>query len=56
MTASGFLRQVPDGIDENSSWYADAVRNISWDENSVFIFSLFINLSECRLNNIQLIL
>ena len=36
--------------------YADAVRNISWDEVTVFILSLLINLSQCSLNNIQLIL
>ena len=56
MTSLLHLKQGLDGIDEESSWYADAVRNISWNENSVFILSLLINLSQCRLNNIQLIL
>ena len=56
MTSLLLLKQGPDGIDEESSLYADAVRNISWDENSVFILALLINLSRCGLNNIQLIL
>ena len=56
MTALLLLKQVPDGIDGDSGLDDDAVRNISWDEDSVFILSLLINLSQCRLNNIQLIL
>ena len=55
MRASPLLKQGPDGIDEDSGLYADAVRNISWYEDSVLILSPLINLSQCGLNLFQFV-
>ena len=56
MRALPLLKQGLYGIDEDSGLYADAVRNISGYEDSVFILSLLINLCQCGLNTFQFIL